>query len=423
MRTGRTLPPAAAPLAWKNIWHGIAGLVMSERATARLEAELRREFGVAHVFLLSSGTAALALTLIALARLSARRDVVLPAFTCFSVPAAVLRARLRAVPCDIDAATFDFDQDGLERAMTADTLCVVAHHLFGVPSDIERIRARCRARGIFVVEDAAQAMGAEVNGRKLGTIGDVGIFSLGRGKHITCGAGGVIVTDSDRIAAAIDRCYRPLSAASCLGQVKALVRMILMTLFIRPRLYWIPAAVPFLRLGETFFPRRVRIERLGGVHAGLLHGWQNRLARANRARAATAAYFSRQWSLEPSGERPRPYLRFPVVVANASERARILLRSRKRGLGVSAAYPTAVNEVPELQPVCRGRQFPAARRVAETLLTVPTHHWLSDEDKCAIADLFRDAAARPAVDPPMPDHTPGRRIARSADPRITVSPA
>jgi hypothetical protein len=210
MKIGRTMPPAAAPLGWLDLWHGIAGVFRPERLLRALEDGLREEFGVRHVFLVSSGKAALMVTLKALRSLSPRREVVTPAYTCFSVPAAIVHAGLRPAPCDIDPSTFDFDHALLERTLTDDTLCVIAHHLFGVPSAIDRIRALCEAQHIFVVEDAAQAMGTESGGRKLGTLGDVGIFSLGRGKNITCGSGGIIVTNSDRIADAIALEYRQL---------------------------------------------------------------------------------------------------------------------------------------------------------------------------------------------------------------------
>jgi perosamine synthetase len=394
MKIGRTLPPAAAPLEWKDIWHGIVGLVTRERAVRRLEGEIRREFGVAHVFLVSSGTAALTLTLTALKSLSPAREVVLPAFTCFSVPAAILAAGLQPAPCDIDAATFDFDLASFDRALNDRTLCVIAHHLFGVVSDIEQIRAQCRSRPIFIIEDAAQAMGAEVRGGKLGTLGDVGIFSLGRGKNITCGAGGVIISNSDRIAEAIDRSYRPLRATALSGQLKDLVGVSLMTIFIRPSLYWIPAALPFLRLGETIFPKRIAVRRLAGVHAGLLRGWPTRLARANRLRCETAAYFIRRLSRAPALGRPHPYLRLPILVASARERARIHSLSRRRGLGIGRVFPTPVSEIPQVRSACHRQHFPCARRVAETLLTVPTHQWLTDNDKRALADLLTEVDLR-----------------------------
>ena len=391
MRIGRTLPPVAAPLAWRDLWHGLIGGLDRDHAIRTLEEEIRREFDVAHVFLLSSGTAALALTLTALKSLSPGRDVVLPAFTCPSVPAAVLEAGLHPIPCDIDAATFDFDHERLDEAVTGQTLCVIAHHLFGIPSDVERLRNRCHPRGIVVVEDAAQAMGAEAGGRKLGTMGDVGIFSFGRGKNITCGSGGVILTNSDRIAGAIGPHYRRLHAPSLVCNLKALARIALMMVFIRPRLYWIPAALPFLALGETIFPKTIPMTRLAAMQAGLLRGWASRLARSNEIRSRTAAWFRRQLPIRLTPEPPQPYLRLPIAVANAKERARIYSRSRKRGLGLSVGFPAPVNEIPEMRAICHGRRCPRARRVADTILTLPTHQWVAEEDMRAIADLLRDA--------------------------------
>jgi dTDP-4-amino-4,6-dideoxygalactose transaminase len=394
MRIGRTLPPAAAPLAWGDLWHGAAAIVSPERSLSALEAEIRRELGVRHVFLVSSGTAALSLALLALRSLSPRSEVLIPAYTCFSVPAAVRKAGLRPVLCDIEPTTFDFDRALFEKALGADTLCVVAHHLFGVPSDVEQIRALCQERGIFVVEDAAQAMGVESRGAKLGTLGDVGIFSLGRGKNITCGSGGLIVTNSDRIAEAVGRQWRHLEPPPLAEVLKDLARLVFMAIFIRPRLYWIPAALPFLRLGQTIFPRDIPLRRLSGIKAGLLHDWRSRLARSNRIRSETAGYFTRRLALGPgSAPAAHPYVRLPVFAANPEERKRILSRSQARGLGLSAAYPTPVNEIPEIAAAFNGARFPSARRVAERLFTIPTHAWLSEKDKRAIAECVGATAS------------------------------
>jgi dTDP-4-amino-4,6-dideoxygalactose transaminase len=398
MRIGRTVPPAAAPLCAADLWHGLAGMFARGHSLHSLEDEIRRHFGVRHVFLVSSGTAALTLTLMALRSLSQRTAVLIPAYTCPSVPAAVVKAGLRPVLCDIDPSTFDFDHALLEQALSAETLCVVAHHLFGIPSDIERIRALCAARDTFVVEDAAQAMGAEADGRALGTLGDVGIFSLGRGKNITCGSGGVIVTRSDQIAGAIDRRYRQIGVPTPAEVVKDLVQLALMAVFIRPRLYWIPAGLPFLRLGETIYPREISLRRLSGMKAGLLRNWRSRLARSNRLRAESAIYFSQRLSVPLRHGASHPYLRLPIVVASAEERERIRALSQERGLGLSIAYPTTVNEIPEIRNAFDGQRFPSAQSVAERLLTIPTHHWLRERDKRAIAECVGTAAG--AVRPP-----------------------
>lgn len=393
MRIGRTVPPAAAPLGWTDLWHGVAGGVRPRRTIRQLEEEIGAEFGVRHVFTISSGKAALTLTLLALKSLSPRRDVVIPAFTCFSVPAAVLQAGLRPVLCDIDSQTFDFDHAGLEQIVNGETLCVVGQHLFGIPAAIAWIREICDRHGAFLVEDAAQAMGIDVGGRRLGTFGDVGVFSLGRGKHVTCGAGGFLVTNSAAIGAAIARHYVRLPGTPVATQIAQFLAIVLMTIFIRPSLYWLPAALPFLGLGRTTFPRRIRLRRLSGVQAGLLRTWRERLVESNGARAVTTAYFIRRLAPIAPTPGPWPLLRLPVVAASAEHRRLVYVRSQQRGLGVGFGYPAPINEIPEIRSVFDGRRFPSARCLAERLLTLPTHPWVSERDRRAIVDLCRDLPA------------------------------
>lgn len=393
MKVGRTVPPAAAPLSWQDLWHGLMAACSPDRALRAREQEIRQAFDVTDVFLVSSGTAALTLALLALKSLSPRTEVVIPAYTCFSVPAAVLKAGLRPRLCDVSPTTFDFDHSLLEQTLGANTLCVVAHHLFGVPSDIGRIRALCQPRGIFVVEDAAQAMGVEVNGRTLGTLGDAGIFSLGRGKNITCGSGGVVITRSPEIANALDRQYRQTETPPRREILVDFFKAALMTVFVRPRLYWIPAALPFLHLGETVFPKSIPLKRLSGLKAGLLHNWRRRLNRSNQIRSETAAYFSRRLRHQVTNGASHPYLRLPLFAETPGHKQRLFSMSNACGLGLSAAYPTSIDEIPEIRPLINGERFPSARRVAANLLTIPTHQWLSAKDKQDIAAL---CGARPS---------------------------
>ena len=391
MKVGRTVPPAAASLSCHDLWHGLIAACSPERALRAREQEIRDAFDVTGVFLVSSGTAALTLTLLALKSLSSRNEVVIPAYTCFSVAAAVLKAGLRPKLCDVFPTTFDFDQSMLEQTLSPNTLCVVAHHLFGVPSDIRRIRALCQPRGIFVVEDAAQAMGVEVSGQTLGTLGDAGIFSLGRGKNITCGSGGVVITRSPQLADALDTQYRQIEKPPRRESVADFVKASLMAIFVRPRLYWIPAALPFLHLGETVFPKSISLKRLSGMKAGLLHNWRFRLNRSNQIRSETSAFFSQRLRLQITNGARHPYLRLPVLAPTPKDKQRLFSTSNACGLGLSAAYPTSIDEIPEIRPLLDGQRFPSARSVAASLFTIPTHHWLSAKDKQNIAVLCGEA--------------------------------
>lgn len=394
MRIGRTIPPAAAPVGLKHLAHGLAALCSPHRTLRELEHDICAYFGVRRVFLVSSGTAALTLTLTAMKSLSPRTEVIIPAYTCFSVPAAVLKAGLRPVPCDIDPSNFDYDHALLERALKSTTLCVVAHHLFGVPSNIERIRALCRSHRIFVIEDAAQAMGIDVDGRYLGTLGDAGIFSLGRGKHLTCGSGGIIVTSSPDVAAALTREYLLVPASSVIDAARDFLTLLFMAIFIRPWLYWIPASLPFLRLGETIFPARISVTRLSAMKAGFLKNWQSRLARANRVRTQAAAYFSQRLPGPGSHTSRQAYLRFPVFAKSRTDRERLHASASSSGLGLALAYPSPVSDIPEVRAAsfAARKSFPAARDVVDRLVTIPTHELLTEHDKRRIADLCIDVA-------------------------------
>lgn len=393
MKIGRTLAPAAAPLSWRDLWHGLRGAARPAATLTAREEEFKRELGVKSVFFVSSGCGALALALKALKTLSPRTDVVVPAYTCFSVPAAVFAARLRPVLCDIDPVTFDFDHDQLSRTVNSNTLCVVAHHLFGIPSDITRIRTISERCGAFVIEDAAQALGIRSGGHMLGTQGDAGIFSFGRGKNVTCGSGGAVVTSSPNVEEALAAAYREVPVPGGLERLADLLKAFIMAIFIRPWLYWIPVALPFLKLGQTIFPTGISIKRLSCVKAGLLQNWQARVHAANAVRSHSAAYYCRELPRGLQGRTPHPYLRLPVLLENAAEKQLLFGASDVNDLGLSPAYPAPLSHIPAVRASANGREFPNAARVAAKLVTLPTHQWLTDRDKRAVAAFLRERGA------------------------------
>jgi perosamine synthetase len=392
MRIRRTIPPTAAPVKPIDLVHGLIGLFRRGKRLEKLEENIKEYFKVRHVFCVSSGKAALMLILSALRDVSGRRQVIIPAYTCFSVPSAIVKAGLEIVLCDIDSGTFDFNYTDLENAITNDTLCVVATHLFGIPADLERIEKLCRERKVFVVEDAAQAMGGQYKGRLLGTISDVSFYSLGRGKNITCGSGGIIVTNDDSIAAALMRQYVALEEPLFKEDVKNWLQTVLMSLFIQPPFYWFPAGMPLLKLGQTFFYKDFPIKKLSSGKAALLQNWQERLTESNRIRTQTATFFCERI---PQNTRRAdiPYLRFPLLMDDRQMRDSIYTRSQQYGLGLSLMYPTPVNEIEELKTSFYGQVFPVAKRVAETVVTLPTHYLLSETDKQTICGLFTDSLA------------------------------
>jgi dTDP-4-amino-4,6-dideoxygalactose transaminase len=388
MKIHRTIPPTAAPVGGKELLNGLSGMFYAGSLNQKFEQELKEYFSVKHVFLVSSGKAALTLILKGLKGLSSKNEVLLPAYTCFSVPSAVLKAGLKVSLCDIEPSTFDYDYKLLEGEINANTLCVIAGNLFGIPSDIDRIKSLCQSRGIYLVEDGAQAMGGAYKGRKIGTLGDVGFFSLGRGKNITCGSGGIIITDSDEIAGAIRKEYDQLEDSTLLETLKECVQLVLMAIFIRPSLYWIPSGISFLKLGKTFFYKDFPVKKLSALKAGFLRNWRQRLEESNKIRMESGNFFNKQFQKMPLKYSDIPYLRWPFMAKNEKERDEIYSISQKQGLGLSILYPTAINDIREIKSMFNGKSFSSAKKMAETLLTLPTHHFVLEKDKKNICELI-----------------------------------
>ncbi len=378
MKIQRTLPPALAPVSLKKLIGGILGLFAFNN-TEGFEESIKEYFGVKHVFLVSSGKAALYVILKALKEIEPGKDnVVVPAYTCYSVPSAIAKAGLKVTPCDINSQTFDFDYDQLENTINKDTLCVIPSHLFGIPSDMDRINKLCREEGIYVVEDAAQAMGIKYKDKLAGSMGDVGFFSLGRGKNITCGSGGIIIASSDVVADKIKKIYATLEKPDIWENLRELILMAVLYVFSNPVLYWLPAGLPFLGLGETVYYEDFPVKKLSNMKAGLLRYWRDELEYSNKVRRKNGSLLSQE--LDVRKDINIDYMRFPVLMKDNSLQKKISSISKDRGLGISCMYPKPLNEIEEIKEHFSDRSFPSAKMVSEQLITLPTHHFVSGKD-------------------------------------------
>jgi dTDP-4-amino-4,6-dideoxygalactose transaminase len=371
------------------------------------EPEMARVLDVRRVFAVSSGKAALTLALLALAKLSGdRRKVIIPAYTCYSVPSAIVKAGLQVVPCDIAEGSFDYDYARLSSLLGPDVLCVMSVHLFGIPSDTGRLMQLCRETGTFVVEDAAQAFGGVSHGRRLGTVGDIGIFSLGRGKNITCGSGGLIVTSSRPIADALRELTVEMPATSVAHDVATFVTLLVLSLFILPWLYWFPSGLRFLRLGETIFYEDFPVRWMSDFQALLLRGWEQQLLGLDRIRVENSRHYLdaldvMRDQLRESGVRQParqargvPLLRFPVLLGGSAETRKALFDLDGRSLGMSIMYPATIARIPQLAGQFADASFPRADAVADRLVTLPTHALVSARDRARVCAVVNECSSR-----------------------------
>ena len=159
-----------------------------------LEAAICSRFGSEYAQLTSSGTAALTTAMAALG-IGAGDEVIMPAFTFVASFEAVLSMGAVPVLVDIDES-LTLAPDAVKAAITSKTKCVMPVHMCGSMADLDALKAICAAHKLILLEDACQSIGGTYKGKALGTIGDAGTFSFDFVKTITCGEGGVVMTNN-----------------------------------------------------------------------------------------------------------------------------------------------------------------------------------------------------------------------------------
>lgn len=162
-----------------------------------LEARARELYGVKHVLGLNSGTGALITAMTAL-DVGPGSEVILPAFLWVATVGAVVQCNAVPVMCEVNDS-FCMDPADLERKITPRTKLIVPIHMAGAPCDMAAILAVAKKHNVAVLEDCAQCNGGSFRGKKVGTFGDAGIFSLQLNKNITCGEGGLLITNDERV--------------------------------------------------------------------------------------------------------------------------------------------------------------------------------------------------------------------------------
>jgi perosamine synthetase len=154
--------------------------------------------GTKYAVATSNGTTALHLALVSLG-VTAEDEVIIPDLTFVATGSAVKYIGAKVVVVDIDKDTLCICPKAIKKAITSKTKAIIPVHLYGHPANMEEINKIAKENNLFVIEDAAEAHGAEINGKKVGGLGDAGVFSFYGNKIITSGEGGMITTDDKEL--------------------------------------------------------------------------------------------------------------------------------------------------------------------------------------------------------------------------------
>ena len=328
---------------------------------AAFEAEFANYCGARHGIAVNSGTSALHLALLA-AGIGAGDEVITVPFTFVATVAAIIYTGARPVFVDIDPHSYTMDVAQIERAVTERTKAILPVHLYGQPADMDPILEIARRHHLVVIEDAAQAHGAEYKGRRVGSIGDLGCFSFYPTKNLgACGEGGMVVTNRPEY----DRTVRLLRDW---GQEKK---------------YY-----PIVK-GYNY--------RMEGFQGAILRVKLRHLEAWTEARRARAARYDALLS-ESDVQTPQvmAYARhvYHVYAIRTPKRALVQQSLTAQGIQSAVHYPFPVHLLPAYADLgYRQGDFPQAEKMSAEQLSLPMYPELSEEAVAQVASAVSGSAS------------------------------
>ena len=290
-------------------------------------------------------------------------QVIVPAFSFAASANTVLLAGARPVFVDARDNDFGIYVTAIEAAITPRTRAIIAVHLYGQMCDIDAVAAICRRHNLVLIEDAAQAVGASMRGRRAGSVG-TGCFSFYATKNLTTGEGGMITTNDESVA----------TRASVLRSQGEPTRYVTEELGYNYRMTEMAAA-----LGHAQLPKLDARNDVRRANAARL----NELLAGNEL-IVTARELP---------DRRHVWHQYTVrIPAGRDARARLQASLRDRGIESATFYPTPIHRQPLYQRLGYGdAEMPVAQRLADEALSLPVHPALSPADVEAIAAAVNSA--------------------------------
>lgn len=332
------------------------------------QTNLAAYLGCKHVVTCGNGTDALQIAMMALG-LQPGDEVITTPFTFIATVEVVALLGLTPVFVDVRPDTYNIDVDKIEAAITPRTKAIVPVHLFGQCADMERIMEIADRHGLYVIEDACQAIGAEVTfrdgtRRKAGTIGTIGCTSFFPSKNLGCyGDGGAIFTNDDDIAA---------------------------------KLRGIANHGSFVKYHHDLVGVN---SRLDSIQAAILNVKLKYLNSYNAARQKAAETYQRLLSDCAGITQPaiapfttHVFHQFTLCLSDRIDRARVQEQLKASGIPSMVYYPVPIHEQKAFASLgCKAGDFPVAEKLAKTVLSLPMHTEMTDDMQKYIVDNLKAA--------------------------------
>ena len=343
--------------------------------------QFERDFGAwlggGYAVAVSSGTAALHLGVRALGW-GQGDEVITSPFSFVATANSILYEGATPVFCDIDPVTFNIDPAAAAAAVTEATAGLLPVHIFGYPADLPALAAIADQRGLGILEDAAQALGAvDRMGRRIGTAGNITIFAFYANKQMTTGEGGVLVTPDREIAERV-RSERNQGRAPDMGQVEH------DRLGFNYRLSDLQAAIGIAQVE--------RIGELLNTRDNVAALYRERLTQLGAEPAGEEDEDDLVLPCENSGDERRSWFVFVVQLPAGTDRDAVISKLAEKGIA-SKAYLPCIHLLPPYQERFgfRGGEFPIAERVADRSLALPFFTSMSESQVDRVCTALAEA--------------------------------
>ena len=326
------------------------------------EKDFAHYVGAKHAVAFNTGTAALH-SAVLIAGVKPGDEVIIPSFTFHATAEVVLMAGAEPVFADIDPDTYTITAETVEAVMTRNTKVIMPVHLYGLPADLDPLKKLARERGLTLIEDAAQAHGAEYDGSKVGSIGDMTCFSMYAGKNMTTGEGGMVTTNDDDYSERLrmvrshgeERPYWPTTVGNNYRMTELL------------------AAVGIAQLSKlpSFLERRRKNAQFFSEKLGML-GKVVPPKEPERRRSAWYLYTLR------------------LRGANAGKRNKVIEKLRSRNIEAAVYYESPLHLLPLYRERSTSRRpLPETEKACRQVFSLPVHPRLSEPELEYIFDTLK----------------------------------
>lgn len=332
---------------------------------------------------LSTSTARYALYLILKAfAFPKNSEIIIPEYSFFTTSKIVKICGLIPVFCKIDLETYNIDPEKIPEKISAKTKGIIVQHTFGQPCDMDSIVGIAKKNNLILIEDCAQALGSEYQGKKIGSIGDAGYFSFAKGKNVTTFGGGMITTNNDKLAENIRR--NLVYQKKNLNQVKPILLGLIKWLLTLPLIYKIFIFPLFYLLNifkreflDNLFKEKEEIKKVNLTFLTSISSYQaaigieqlKKLNRMNKKRLENANIYNLNLKnvkiQKVNKDCKNTYNCYPLEIKNAFVLARKLLLN---GIDTRVDYMSCYSDNEEM------------KKLPKKIIYLPNHPSLNKED-------------------------------------------